>query len=1084
MPKPHFSAILVSLLVALLCAAQSRPTFAQGFRVDRPPTPDEQRREDHQLALRNSEACLSGGRPDEAYQELQKAVGLCRRIFGQQGAEVADDLRLLGDCAALLDRFAEARTAYTEARDIAAVRIGAKCWQSQVGEERLLDLATLEKLSADNRQAVREAQKQLRELSQNLDFASESEVGDTNYPTAPLLAAAATIEKCFGKAHRWTMLTHVTHARAYVLAGDLASSLREAHSAWEAAQNLHPHDPEGIHALQALADRLSDAADFARAETIYLDCLRRQTAAGRTKTEAYAATLNNLALVYESIGDVKQAQTFYERAFAVYTEVAKSDEALGLINGQSVVLSDALARIGGGLALGAKVYHEFKVSVLPTGIGDGRRVLLNLAMNAILAGNLDQAKRYLDLETKEKQDAQVPFPLPILEADSLSIRATYNQLKGYLPQAEERAAEALRLNRQYLPPRHPKLRVALNNLANLKLARGKAPAALGLAKECLSVTFANSRLCASVQSARQQMALSDMAARYLGTYLTMASVPGSGVQPEEAYRQVLQWKGAAAWQSLQERPQPGEDAAKRKCRDELNQVRRKLAAQFLRQPRFFDEDGAKFEREEAEKLIAAIDRLEAELRGGPATGGKDTGNDALIELRELFASTAVLIDIVEYPRYTVVDQRTKRYGRALWLAAFVVPPVGEIRWVDLGPSEPLASLVEQWRRSFGIAAAGRPDAAAELRKLVWNKLEPLVADAKHIVISPAGPLAQIPWAALPGKQPGTYLLEERTISYAAAPIVLPYLMSRPTRLPAGGGPTLLAIGDVDFGGDPGSPSDFAMSRAAPRTRESLADLSVLAELPGSCLEALAVQRLFEAQFQQPRATLLRRQQATEQAVRDQVPNALFLHFATHGFFGKAITAVAAGGSLGVATAEARSAAGFHPTLLSGLTLAGAKRPLDPSKDDGILTALEVEAMDVSNVEMAVLSACETGLGKAAAGEGVLGLSRSFHAGGTRTVVASLWQVSDQATRQLMTDFYENLWKEKLPRAQALRQAQLKILREGLRTSDESDTTIEAECANAAANSRGLRRVPEPGATAGQRTSPFYWGAFVLSGSWE
>jgi CHAT domain-containing protein len=92
-------------------------------------------------------------------------------------------------------------------------------------------------------------------------------------------------------------------------------------------------------------------------------------------------------------------------------------------------------------------------------------------------------------------------------------------------------------------------------------------------------------------------------------------------------------------------------------------------------------------------------------------------------------------------------------------------------------------------------------------------------------------------------------------------------------------------------------------------------------------------------------------------------------------------------------------------------LAGANvRPTPIGHDDGILTALKVAELDLSGVELAVLSACETGLGEVAGGEGLLGLQRAFQVAGAHSVVASLWKVGDEPTRALMARFYENLWR--------------------------------------------------------------------------
>ena len=79
----------------------------------------------------------------------------------------------------------------------------------------------------------------------------------------------------------------------------------------------------------------------------------------------------------------------------------------------------------------------------------------------------------------------------------------------------------------------------------------------------------------------------------------------------------------------------------------------------------------------------------------------------------------------------------------------------------------------------------------------------------------------------------------------------------------------------------------------------------------------------------------------------------------------------------------------------------------------------------------MLSACETGLGEVAGGEGLLGLQRAFQVAGARSVVASLWKVADEPTQNLMARFYENLWRKGLPPRAALREAQLYMLREGL-----------------------------------------------------
>jgi CHAT domain-containing protein len=208
--------------------------------------------------------------------------------------------------------------------------------------------------------------------------------------------------------------------------------------------------------------------------------------------------------------------------------------------------------------------------------------------------------------------------------------------------------------------------------------------------------------------------------------------------------------------------------------------------------------------------------------------------------------------------------------------------------------------------------------------------------------------------------------------------------------------------------------------------------------------------------------------ASEEAFRRLAPRYSYLHVATHGFFAppeiKSLLERPEHGQsklLGDFVTK-QSIAGFHPGLLSGLALAGASNP-NPEGDDGILTAQEVSTLDLRGVKLVVLSACETGLGEVAGGEGLLGLQRSFQAAGARSVIASLWKVDDLVTRDLMKRFYDNLWNKGLSKIEALREAQLWLLRER--------------------GPRGLIAV-EDETKQTNRLPPFYWAAFTLSGDWR
>jgi CHAT domain-containing protein len=164
----------------------------------------------------------------------------------------------------------------------------------------------------------------------------------------------------------------------------------------------------------------------------------------------------------------------------------------------------------------------------------------------------------------------------------------------------------------------------------------------------------------------------------------------------------------------------------------------------------------------------------------------------------------------------------------------------------------------------------------------------------------------------------------------------------------------------------------------------------------------------------------------------QRPGVRYAHVATHGFFADSTFRSALQidpkefGALGVPD---RRGGARSPLTLSGLVFAGANQSGKEAADDrGILTAEGLIGLRLEGLDLAVLSACETGLGEWGGGEGVYGLQGAFHVAGCRDVVASLWKVNDEATQALMSLFYRNLWEKKMSPAEALRQAQLTLYR--------------------------------------------------------
>ncbi len=115
-------------------------------------------------------------------------------------------------------------------------------------------------------------------------------------------------------------------------------------------------------------------------------------------------------------------------------------------------------------------------------------------------------------------------------------------------------------------------------------------------------------------------------------------------------------------------------------------------------------------------------------------------------------------------------------------------------------------------------------------------------------------------------------------------------------------------------------------------------------------------------------------------------------------------------------------------IRSGLILAGGNhvwqgKPAISGMEDGILTAYEISQMNLSNTELVVLSACETGLGDIKGNEGVYGLQRAFKIAGVKYLIMSLWKVDDRATKDFMITFYQHWLEDKMTIPDAFRQTQ-------------------------------------------------------------
>lgn len=215
----------------------------------------------------------------------------------------------------------------------------------------------------------------------------------------------------------------------------------------------------------------------------------------------------------------------------------------------------------------------------------------------------------------------------------------------------------------------------------------------------------------------------------------------------------------------------------------------------------------------------------------------------------------------------------------------------------------------------------------------------------------------------------------------------------------------------------------------------------VAPLPGTQVEIETISKLLATNGFKLSKNLS--QSATEDNLKN-IDNPRVVHIATHGYF-QPDEKVSNESSFGVHYDNAKN----NPLLRSGLLMANVGRSLIDTvstdiaaQNNGILTAYEAINLDLTNTELVVLSACETGLGEIKAGEGVYGLQRAFQIAGAHSLIMSLWKVNDDATQKLMSAFYTN-WMSGMKKHQAFHKAQLQLKQEF--------------------------------------KNPYYWGAFVMIG---
>ncbi len=386
----------------------------------------------------------------------------------------------------------------------------------------------------------------------------------------------------------------------------------------------------------------------------------------------------------------------------------------------------------------------------------------------------------------------------------------------------------------------------------------------------------------------------------------------------------------------------------------------------------------------------------AGLPGGrPIREVKRELSDVLDEIRRLSPETASLRE-VRVPDLKAIQAAL---GPDRVMLEYYVPPEGPARLFILtqkglravtleADAKRLTSLVESARRRLLQLEQASGPVLGELGTLLLQPAAQELAGAGEVLVVPHSTLHYLPFQAL--ELGGAPLVEKTAV--AQLPSAAAWMLIRARPHAGADGVVLAALGNanVNWGGELGSAHKLV-------TR---ADFS---PLPGTLAEIRSVEPLY------PKRTVLREAEMTGANLARVVRGARLVHLATHGLL------------------DSRT------PLFSGLVAT-----------DTLVTVSDIMQWDMQ-AELTVLSACQTGLGgfQGAGGDEMVGLSRAFQHAGSRSVLASLWKVSDVATAEWMAELHRALAQGRSP-AQAARQA----------------------CLHVRAN----------------RPAPFFWAPFVLIGA--
>jgi len=803
--------------------------------------------------------------------------------------------------------------------------------------------------------------------------------------------------------------------------------------------------------LNNLALLYNSMGNYAAAEPLYQRSLAIWEKALGADHPSVANSLNNLAGLYNSMGNYAAAEPLYQRSLDVW-EKALGENHPSVANSLNN-LAELYQAMGNYAA--AKPFYQRSLAILEKALGANHphvaTSLNNLATLYSDMGNYAAAEPFLQRSLAIWEET-LGEGHPSVATSLNNLALLYSDMGNYAA-AEPLYQRSLDIWEKALGENHPSVATSLNNLAVLYHTQRDVSRATTFLNRTLNIQENNLFLIFTTSSESQKRAYMNtlLGATYRAISLHLQASPNNPKTAQLALTTLLRRKGRIldaltdSSRLLRQNLTP----ENQQLLDQLASTRTQLAALIFNKPKTLSDEAY---RQQVATLKREAEQLEAQLSRNSAEFRTENQPVTIEAVQQLIPSDAALVELVRYKPFDAKAQQKERWGEPRY-AAYILHSTGAPQWVDLGEAEPINEAAKEFRKRLVDFRKLDPlkKQARTLDTLVMQPIRAKLRGKTHILLSPDSQLNLVPFAALRDEN-NQYLVENYRITYLTTGRDLIRLSATQNpKQPA----VIVANPNYDQPGNPMAGGTPVASRSANLRSTDLSGLQFV-KLPGTGKEAEAIAPLL------PNSTVLIGSHATENAIK-RVTAPKILHIATHGFFlNVELVAPPAngGGDRGQRLVEVRPLPGAtaptptppdpknqeNPLLRSGLALAGFNvRSSDA--EDGVLTALEAANLNLHGTKLVVLSACQTGLGEVASGEGVYGLRRAFAIAGAESQVISLWQVDDQGTKDLMVDYYQRLLKGE-GRSEALRQVQLAMLQ---------NPTYQ---------------------------HPYFWAAFIPSGQWK